>query len=601
VGDAGWLSIQAMLGSQRGDLNRELYVGIERLLANRKELAGLLKRFGVRIEISDEVKEFLDRARTDEARLSEVLTSGAAPVVIEDRLRGGRFNRSLRSFQERDLQHLLGLAHGANFSVPGAGKTTVAYATYEAERLAGRIQRLLVIGPLSAFPTWLEEAEECFAPALQTHRYQGGTSIPPSAEVVLVNYQRLDSGYDVLASWIKEVPTMVVLDEAHRMKAGWSGQWGTACLSLAFLAERREVLTGTPAPQSARDLVAILEYLWPSRARAILPSAALVPGAPPETANLVAAAIRPLFVRTTKRELHLPPVIHPVATVPLVGLQREIYTALRNQYQGEFGLRKREQIDFARMGQVVMYLLEAATNPKLLTAGSSEHEDPDLFRHPPLAIDEGSELASLLARYNEHEIPPKFVELGLLVKANAEQGRKTLVWSNFVRNLKLLRRQLGAYEPALIHGGVPAFSSSGEVSREMEIKRFRHDDDCMVLLANPAAMGEGISLHRECHDAIYLERTFNAGQFLQSIDRIHRLGLPAHQETRITFLMTEETIDETVDDRVRKKAAQLGLMLSDPDIVEMALPSDDDYGDPIDNSAEDLEALFNHLRGDDGW
>ena len=47
-----------------------------------------------------------------------------------------------------------------------------------------------------------------------------------------------------------------------------------------------------------------------------------------------------------------------------------------------------------------------------------------------------------------------------------------------------------------------------------------------VLLANPQAMSEGISLHLECHDAIWLDRTYNAGQYLQGIDRIHRLGPP---------------------------------------------------------------------------
>src|SRR5256885_10080525 len=49
-------------------------------------------------------------------------------------------------------------------------------------------------------------------------------------------------------------PTLVVLDEAHRMKKGWRGEWGRACLSLAYLAARRDVLTGTPAPNSPRDL-----------------------------------------------------------------------------------------------------------------------------------------------------------------------------------------------------------------------------------------------------------------------------------------------------------------------------------------------------------
>ena len=109
-------------------------------------------------------------------------------------------------------------------------------------------------------------------------------------------------------------------------------------------------------------------------------------------------------------------------------------------------------------------------------------------------------------------------------------------------------------------------------------------------------MSEGISLHKECHDAIYLERTFNAGQYLQSVDRIHRLGLPPGTRTTVTFLITEATIDVRVDRRVREKARQLGEMLDDPNLASVALPNDEDYGPPVEDEL-DIEELFRHLRG----
>jgi hypothetical protein len=131
------------------------------------------------------------------------------------------------------------------------------------------------------------------------------------------------------------------------------------------------------------------------------------------------------------------------------------------------------------------------------------------------------------------------------------------------------------------------------------VERFRTDDRCLVLLANPAATSEGLSLHHICHDAIYLERTFNAGQYLQSVDRIHRLGLPPGTETRVTFLVSVGTIDALVASRVERKAWLLGEMLDDPDIATMALPDDEDYGSPIDaGDPEDIAALFAHLRGE---
>src|SRR5262249_12375840 len=145
--------------------------------------------------------------------------------------------------------------------------------------------------------------------------------------------------------------------------------------------------------------------------------------------------------------------------------------------------------------------------------------------------------------------PAKFVHLGKLVESNASHDRKMVIWSNFVRNLQTLEKMLGRYKPALIHGGVPSEISQPNARRirENEIERFRKDPDCKVLLANPAATAEGISLHDVCHHAIYLDRTFNAGLYLQSVDRIHRLGLKPEQETHITFLLTEGTVDELVD------------------------------------------------------
>ena len=63
--------------------------------------------------------------------------------------------------------------------------------------------------------------------------------------------------------------------KAHRMKAGRSGTHGTACLDLAFGANRRDILTGTPAPQAPGDFVALVDFLWPGQAHRLLPALGL--------------------------------------------------------------------------------------------------------------------------------------------------------------------------------------------------------------------------------------------------------------------------------------------------------------------------------------
>jgi len=178
----------------------------------------------------------------------------------------------------------------------------------------------------------------------------------------------------------------------------------------------------------------------------VLPRSAWATEPPPQAAHEVAAAIKPLFVRTTKSRLQLPPVQFKVVPVAPDELQREIYAALRSRFAPRARLDSRGQAALARMGGIVMYLLEAATNPGLLSAGSSA-ADALSFRHPPLPIEGDVNLAELLAGYGAYETPTKFLYLAQLVADNREEGRKTLVWSNFVRNLEVLRGELSAFQP----------------------------------------------------------------------------------------------------------------------------------------------------------
>ena len=605
VDDDFWYALPLRLGAlDSPDGGKQLFVPVERFLAGRLWLRDHCSSYQVGLDLDDHVRRLLRRAQEENRLVRGRLEQSHAPPDLKIAMAalsttGSRFTRQLRDFQQRDLAKLLDLSHGANFSVPGAGKTTVTYALYEAERLRGRFQRLLVVAPLSAFEAWETEAERCFDSPPAVRRFDG--TIPWDSEVLLINYQKLkDPYFDQLTAWALEARTQIVLDEAHRMKRGQYGEWGRACLQLAHVAERRDILTGTPAPHSPSDFIALLDYLWPNQARSILPATALHPDPPPGAMELVNDALDSLFVRTTKIELGLDPPHLRVELVDLEGLQADIYDALRNRYAGMSDLSREDRTMLAQMGEVTMYLLEAATNPGLL-AGRTPDQGAIPFRYPSLAIPAGSSLAELIDRYHRHEIPIKFKKLALMVEENAAQGRKTLVWSNFVGNLLSLERLLARHKPALVYGGVPSFSGpvrDGVRTREGELARFRSDPDCLVLLANPAALGEGVSLHEVCHDAIYVERTFNAGQYLQSVDRIHRLGLSPDTETRVTFLMTRGTIDERVDERVALKAQRLGAMLDDPDLVTMALPDEEEYGEAIEDIG-DLTALFTHLRGDD--
>jgi len=79
------------------------------------------------------------------------------------------------------------------------------------------------------------------------------TEVSSSCEILITNYHRLASDYDRIRHWVGAGLTHVVLDEAHRIKRGEDGVHGRAVIDLSFAAVRRDVLTGTPAPQGGAD------------------------------------------------------------------------------------------------------------------------------------------------------------------------------------------------------------------------------------------------------------------------------------------------------------------------------------------------------------
>jgi len=81
----------------------------------------------------------------------------------------------------------------------------------------------------------------------------------------------------------------------------------------------------------------------------------------------------------------------------------------------------------------------------------------------------------------------------------------------------LNQERLSPYHPVTLYGEM-----NGK-SRTAALSLFKKDPRVRILIANPAAAREGLTL-TEARTAIYLDRTFNLVDFLQSQDRIHRLS-----------------------------------------------------------------------------
>ncbi|QBI56295.1 DEAD/DEAH box helicase [Streptomonospora litoralis] len=554
-----------------------LEIPIDEFLAGIETLAAWPDPAGVEWEptLAELVQEELAYAQEAAARLADG-TSG--PTVAQEEVGGflgAGWRADLTSFQRRDIAQLLAASHAANFSVPGAGKTRVALAIYAARREEGKIRRALVVAPKSAFESWAAEADLCFENSPKVAFVDSG-GLLAQAEILVVNYERLPRMAEMLAGWLSAAPSMIVLDEAHRMKLGLKGAYGAACMELGPLARCRMILTGTPAPNGAKDLENLMSFVWPGQGRRKVQHA--VAGGDLAHASRV---LRPLFSRTTKAELGLPKVDFKVARVELPPLHNEIYAALCGQFSQRAAA---SQSDLDSIGRSTLQLIMAATSPALLAEGTTRYE-PLEHQVPALDPDENASLLSLLHRLPQYEMSPKYKELLRIVSKNRQEGKKTLVWSTFIRNLTTAGRLLAEYNPALVHGGV--------TDREVQLAQFRTDPDCWVLLSNPATLGEGINLHHHCHDAVYIDRDFIAGRFLQSLDRIHRLGLPPDAETNVTLLVANGTVDEVVAERLAGKLEFMGQILDDPGVQALADPYEEvSYADGM--TDRDVQVLMAH-------
>jgi hypothetical protein len=115
-----------------------------------------------------------------------------------------------------------------------------------------------------------------------------------------------------------------------------------------------------------------------------------------------------------------------------------------------------------------------------------------------------------------------------------------------------------------------------------------------------------MSLHMVCHEAIYVDRSYNATHFLQSVDRIHRLGLPPGVLTRVHVLENAlpfgvGSVDVSVARRLAKKIRAMEQLLQDPDLNDLALDEEEAEGATEESiSLEDIDDLVRELEQNTG-
>ena len=571
-----------------------------------KKIQNALEQYGIEQSDSPKIVEVLDHYYKEKKNF-EIFSQKAKGIwenkldttefqAFKDSLEKNLPSRKLYDKQLLSAFHLAFSHNACNFSVPGSGKTSVVYGAFAYLSNLSKddpryVNKLLIIGPLSSFGPWEDEYKECFGREARSKRLSGGVSkderdrhllsielIEHTPELILMSYQSVSFNVDSIQYFLQRTgnDVMVVLDEAHRIKNTEGGIWAESALSLAKYCRSRVVLTGTPVPNGFEDIYNLYEFIWPDKDVINFNVYQLKDMSKdrfdPRIDQLI-NDISPFFIRIKKKDLGLPPIEeHAPIMIEMGAVQREIYNFIENRYLEYFEKNENVLSASAEFSKArFIRLMQAATNPGLLRKPLETHFREQGFGDD-LYIDD-SEIVEKIMRYKELEkVPKKFEIIKDLVSKLISENEKVILWGTFILNIKELQKYLEEHgiKSEILIGEVPVEQEElpeDVITREKIIRQFHEQDSPFkVVIANPAAVAESISLHKACHHAIYFERTFNAANFIQSKDRIHRVGLEKDRITHYHYILSENSVDETIHRRLVEKEKRMLELIESQDI-----------------------------------
>lgn len=486
--------------------------------------------------------------------------------------------RRLKEHQVKAALHLSYIKNGANFSVPGSGKTAVVLTVYEKLRLEGKVNTLFVVGPPSSFGPWRYEFKETLGREPSCYIFAGDFKINRETEyyksesfkeLYLTTFHTLLNDIEDTVEFLsnKKLNAFLVIDEAHYIKQ-INGNWASAVIKCAEYATYRCVLTGTPIPKSYEDLFNLFEFLWPQKNLLTNKEKLRLKKLEAEKANeevkaILDKKIGPIFYRVRKMDLglkkqnFLPPI-----QINMNRQEKKIYDALfyRLKSSGKVDYLMNIDIIHQLMKGRMIRLRQATSYVKLLSTTVQDYNEE-------LLSNEDS-IANIIYNYDRFELPAKLEYLINFILKFQKKGKKVVIWSNFIGTIKLIEdhlNRIGIYNKKII-GETPIQKENlfeGETREKIRNEFVDSTSGLNVLIANPAACAESISLHKTCFDAIYYDLSYNCAQYLQSLDRIHRVGGSEFHEANYYFLQYKNTIDSDILENLNRKAKKMYDIIED--------------------------------------
>lgn len=149
---------------------------------------------------------------------------------------------------------------------------------------------------------------------------------------------------------------------------------------------------------------------------------------------------------------------------------------------------------------------------------------------------------------NYEELPSNRLKVLMDVIDDIGFENKIIVWSRFTHDIDRI-------VDACNMSGILCVRYDGRVNERDRIEAMRlfqdvsiPDNGAQIFIGNPAAAGEGLTLHA-AHNVIYYSNSFKLTERLQSEDRCHRIG--QHYPVTYVDLVSADTVDEHIINTLR--------------------------------------------------